>query len=559
MTATKVAITTAPSSSSPDATVFSTQPVAQLQDANGNAVAFGGSVITASITAGGGTLTGGTVVTTASNGAASFTTLSIAGTIGPRTLTFSSPGLTSATASVTLTPGPAAAVAVNSGNNQSAVVGAAVTTAPSVKITDADGNAVAGVAVIFAVASGGGSVNGSSQTTNAAGIATVGSWTLGTTLGPNTLTATAAGLFGSPITFNATVALAFQSLAAGQGHTCGLAINGAAYCWGDNSFGALGDGTSTDRANPVLVLGGLTFRTLVAGSRHTCGLVLSGAAYCWGYAGQGELGDGTIADVSVRTPVAVVGGLTFENLSAKFNHTCGITTGGIAYCWGYNQNGQLGDGTETSRSSPVAVAGSLTFVNVTTGTAHTCGVTAGGPAYCWGLNTYGQLGDGGANQVRLSPVQVIASVTFRYVAPGGGPYSCGLTVAGAAYCWGWNPSGQLGDGTSSPHSAPSAVNGSLAFQSVSTGNNYACGITIAGAGYCWGENPEGQLGNGAVSDRLTPFPVAGGQTFQSLTTGIFHACGVATGGAASCWGWNYYGQLGNGTTLNISSTPTPVR
>jgi len=220
--ATKLVVTTAPSASAPNQVAFATQPVVQLQDANGNAVQLAGTVVSAAITAGGGTLGGAASATTASGGAATFSNLSIGGTVGPQTLTFAVPGLTSATAIVTLTPGAAANIAVNAGNNQSATAGGAVSTKPSVKVTDANGNAVSGVSVTFAVASGGGSITGATASTGSDGIATVGSFTLGTTAGTNTLTATASGLTGSPLTFTATGipgAAAALALAAGSSET----------------------------------------------------------------------------------------------------------------------------------------------------------------------------------------------------------------------------------------------------------------------------------------------------------------------------------------------------
>jgi hypothetical protein len=183
---------------------FAIQPVVQLHGVNGQPVATAGVPVTASISTGGGTLGGIVLVTTASNGAAAFTNLSIAGTVGLRTLTFSAPGLENATATVTLTAGVPSATATAGGNNQSAVAGASVALAPSVKVSDADDNPVSGAAVTFSVAAGGGNLTGANQTTNTAGIATVGSWTLGTTGGVNRIVATSTGLPGSPITFTAT-------------------------------------------------------------------------------------------------------------------------------------------------------------------------------------------------------------------------------------------------------------------------------------------------------------------------------------------------------------------
>ena len=194
------------------------QPVVQAQNASGEAVAAPGLVIRASLTSGGGTLAGTDTAVTASTGAATFSDLAVAGVVGPRVITFSSPGLANVTAAMVLTAGVAAAASVSAGADQAAVAGTAVAVAPAVQVTDADGNAVAGVGVTFAVASGGGAVTGAAQTTNAAGVATVTRWTLGATAGPNTLTATVAGLARPPVTFAASgtspAAPAFQGVLA---------------------------------------------------------------------------------------------------------------------------------------------------------------------------------------------------------------------------------------------------------------------------------------------------------------------------------------------------------
>jgi Bacterial Ig-like domain (group 2) len=200
--ATKLSLTTPPSITAQSRIAFPTQPVVQLEDANGNAVAQAGTAITASITAGGGTATGTTTQTTGSTGAATFSSLSISGTGGTQTITFSAPSLESVSTTVTLTAGTASTLTVNAGANQTAQVGAPVPVLPSVKVTDADGNVVSGTTVTFLAATGGGSVSGGTTISGADGVATVGGWTLGTTSGTNSLTATAVGL--APATISAT-------------------------------------------------------------------------------------------------------------------------------------------------------------------------------------------------------------------------------------------------------------------------------------------------------------------------------------------------------------------
>ena len=145
----------------------------------------------------------------------------------------------------------------------------------------------------------------------------------------------------------------FAAVSADTGFTCGVTFAGAAYCWGNNAVGELGDGTTATRTSPVAVSGGLSFAAISAGGHHTCGITSAGAAYCWGYNGAGELGDGTTTNST--SPVAVSGGLTFAAVGAGGLHSCGVTSAGAAYCWGYNGDGELGNGTTASSRVPVRV------------------------------------------------------------------------------------------------------------------------------------------------------------------------------------------------------------
>jgi len=354
----------------------------------------------------------------------------------------------------------------------------------------------------------------------------------------------------------------------GSFHSCALNPSGQAYCWGDNYYGKVGDGTSGSFSQPVPtpVAGGLTFAALSGGGDHSCGVTTSGVAYCWGYNNVGELGDGTIGTRLVPTRVA--GDLTFAAVSAGGGHTCGLTPAGAAYCWGVNWAGQLGTGTEygpevcpqdggTACSTvPVAVAGGLTFVTVSAGDFHTCGVTTSGQAYCWGYNNVGELGDG---TIGLSPfpTPVAGGLTFAAVSAGGSEYTCGVTTSGQAYCWGWNGEGELGDGTFDRRLVPTPVAEGLTFAALSAGYAHTCGVATSGAAYCWGWGRNGQLGDGTATGRLVPTAVAAGLRFAALSGGTFHTCGVTTSGQGYCWGGNANGQLGDGTT-NDRRVPSAV-
>jgi len=341
--------------------------------------------------------------------------------------------------------------------------------------------------------------------------------------------------------------LAFRQVSTGYEHSCGVTTDGRAYCWGNNVYGQLGDGTTTFRVKPVLVLGGLTFRQVDAGGyAHTCGLTTDYRAYCWGFNGQGQVGDGTLY-VNRLTPVPVTGNLLFIQVSAGFSHGCALTyPDRRAYCWGENSMGTLGDGTNISRLGPVAVSGARRFRQVSPGHYHTCGVTPTNQAWCWGLNSEGQLGDG-TWAIRFSPVQVYGGYQFKQL-DAGGRHTCAVTTEAQAYCWGFSGDGELGIGTTSSRPRPRPVEGGLSFERVSASEIHTCGETTLNRAYCWGSNG-GQLGNGTSGDgRFIPGKVTGGLFFSQVSAGGIHTCARTSEGRAYCWGNNSWGQIGDGTT-----------
>ena len=285
----------------------------------------------------------------------------------------------------------------------------------------------------------------------------------------------------------------FAAVSVGAVETCALTPSGATYCW----QGLI--------ASPTAVDDGPNLSRLSLGP--TCGIALSGVGYCWGTNGYGNLGNGSTMGTAV--PSAVSSGLTWANLTASYdNHTCGVTTSGAAYCWGLNDQGQLGLDTIVGpqqcvfgapcSTTPAAVAGGLTFTTVSAGDNHTCGLTATGAAYCWGQNTYGQLGigsttgpqqcsvSGGLVSCSTTPVPVTGGGAFASLSAGGN-HTCALTQSGTAYCWGANAYGQLGIGSTTMDSPlPTAVTGGLRFVAISAGENHTCGLTESGAAYCWG-------------------------------------------------------------------------
>jgi choice-of-anchor C domain-containing protein len=303
---------------------------------------------------------------------------------------------------------------------------------------------------------------------------------------------------------------AFARVATISNHTCALDASGKAYCWGNNQFGQLGDATTTRRSVPAEVRGGMNFASIVAGSGFTCALAASSSqAYCWGDNRSAQLGTGDYqASVIPQRPVQ--GGRSFRSISSGIFHTCALDATGKAYCWGFNDSGELGNRTTTSSPSPVAVEqGSLNFTSLAAGGFHNCALTAARQAYCWGDNSFGQVGDSTKTNA-LVPVQVRGGLSFTKIASGNSQHTCALTAVGKAYCWGRNHFGQLGDGTTTDRQTLVEVRGGLSFTSIMVSFGHTCARSTSGQVYCWGSNSNGQLGDGTTTPRLTPTPVQGG-------------------------------------------------
>jgi len=326
-----------------------------------------------------------------------------------------------------------------------------------------------------------------------------------------------AGALGDGTTIHRSVPVQVSGLTSGvtaittaYSHTCAVISGGAANCWGYNEAGDLGTGITGFSAVPVQV-SGLTsgVMAIAAGGDHTCAITSGGAVKCWGNNGDGQLGDGTT--VTSAVPVQVSGltsGVTA--IAAGYHHTCAMTSGGAVKCWGYNWFGQLGDGTTVTSTVPVQVSGMTSGVTaIAAGDDHTCAITSGGAAKCWGDNGFGQLGDGtvGSNAV---PVQVSGLTSGVTAVAAGDHHTCAITSGGAARCWGYNTSGQLGDGTIVNEAVPVQVSGlTSGVTAVAAGDSFACAMTSGGTVKCWGYNRTGELGDGTTNNSTVPVQVTG--------------------------------------------------
>jgi alpha-tubulin suppressor-like RCC1 family protein len=300
------------------------------------------------------------------------------------------------------------------------------------------------------------------------------------------------------------------ALAAGGGYACAVTTKGRVKCWGNNRYGELGDGTTRNSSTPVDVMVLSTgIVALAAGGGHTCALTSLGGVWCWGLNTTGQLGDGTT--INRLKPVEVLDLSTgVTALAAGLNHTCALINGGWVKCWGLNEEGQLGDGSRINRSTPGDVVGlSKGVTALATGGWHTCALTGDNGVKCWGHVVVGHLGDGKTLLSRI-PVNVVGLPSGVTTLAAGEVHTCALTISGGVKCWGFNYNGELGDGTSLERSTVvDVVRLSRGVTALAAGGDHTCALTGAGRVMCWGFNGQGQLGDGTQDTRTAPVDVVG--------------------------------------------------
>lgn len=364
--------------------------------------------------------------------------------------------------------------------------------------------------------------------------------------------------------------ISFASVESGDApFACGLGEDGKTYCWGDNSVSELGQGLTRPCyrdcpyvRTPVSVPAPVRFTTVDTRSAYVCALGEDGMPYCWGGSSPWTFGWESAPAANqcgippnplygcVGTPLRIEGSPALRSLYVGNGFNCGLTAEGEAYCWGSNNAGQLGDGTTASRGTPARVSSNgVRFRTLALGSVHACGIGTDGNTYCWGANLWGQLAIGrGDKELHPYPTRItgnpgLTSITAR------GEMTCGLTSAGAAYCWGRNEYGSLG--TAAPMStcevgyahavfcgtSPLPVQGGHTFTSVRIGTHYACGLTGDGTAYCWGRNEYGELGvGGSIRSSDAPLPVAGGVKFASISPGYESTYARTSSGRMYRWG-----------------------
>lgn len=389
------------------------------------------------------------------------------------------------------------------------------------------------------------------------------------------------------------------SVSAGQFTTCAVRSGGTVWCWGSNKDGALGDGTLKNRSHPVQVVTGhgqpLTKAVAVStGSGHSCVVRTSGDAWCWGYGFYGQLGTGNWSRPETQRrakPVWASPGVLFTGvkaISVGNEHTCAVRTDGTVWCWGFDSDGELGDGGtptySTSNGDPTQVrkhgGGFLTDVTaVDLGAFHSCARRADGTMWCWGWDREGQLGDetlGGPDHARsrANEVLIAAGVPLTDVRSisAGGQHTCAVLQDRTEHCWGWDNEGELGDGTNGDihnrrmYPVETAVgSGTLQhIRVIGAGALNSCAAQMSGDVWCWGDDSAGEDADGTrVGIRTSPIKVQstlwGDPDAREVTVGEEHACALMANGSVWCWGEDDHGQLGDGTHGNHGFRLHPIK
>ena len=362
----------------------------------------------------------------------------------------------------------------------------------------------------------------------------------------------------------------FTSISARGYHSLALDEHGNAWAWGWNGFGQLADGSATDRLVPIIgfvsAVGSIT--RVSAGGLHSVALDDASSTWAAGFNEEGQLGDGTRSPRNVPVPTRLPEDIVLVSVSAGDFHTLALDQHGGAWAWGWNGDGQLGDGSVDDRSAPVRVhvPAGTTFTSVAAGGFHSVAIDEEGAAWGWGANEHGEVGDGTrTRRVVPVPVAMPAGVSFTSVAAGE-QHSVALDQHGRAWSWGRNDHGQLGDGNSGHRRVPGEVSmpALVTFSRVSAGGFHTLALDVDGRAWAWGRNSDGQLGDTNLSRWLparAPVQVDAPEaiTFVDVAAGYHHSMAVDDLGNAWAWGLNRSGQLGIGSLDDERRSPTAVR
>ncbi len=365
----------------------------------------------------------------------------------------------------------------------------------------------------------------------------------------------------------------FLQISAGA-HTCAIDTDHQLYCWGLNLDGELGLGDTEPRDVPTRVGMGADWEAVAAGWRYTVALKTDGTVWTWGTStivdGSnvpvrfGDLDDWksitagvnvwaaidgdravTIAGEGV-TPAALAG--PWDSISVSGHHYCGLQ-GDDLYCWGQNQNGQVGDGSNLDDvPAPVPIRPDKRWRAVQAGYLHTCAVDDDGALWCWGDNDRGQVGLADLDAEPHMP-EIVDGVSDADAVTGAFDTTCASQASGTSWCFGEGRSGEVGDANADPASIGARTVVSVVFEQLSAGFAHTCGLNFQSIAFCWGDDSSGQLGDGDLGHHVVPTIVDDSEFWDTVSVGPRHACVSSVDRDTYCWGKNGHGQLGDGSTV----------
>jgi len=367
-----------------------------------------------------------------------------------------------------------------------------------------------------------------------------------------------------PDTVNA-AAYVTPMLAAGSYHSLALKNDGTVWTWGANNYGQVGDGSFTNRNSPVHVSGISGVCAIAGGSYHSLALKSDGTVWAWGRNFNGQLGDGTYGGGADKgSPVRVLGLSGVIAIAGGQNHSLALKSDGTVRAWGSNYYGQLGNGTSGAYStSPVSVSGLTDVIAIAVGDNHSFALKSNGTVWAWGRNIDGQLGNGtsGIGTDKSSPVKV-SGLTGVIALAGGGFHCFALKNDGTAMAWGYNYSGQLGNGTGgagTDKSSPIQVPGLTGVTAMAGGYGHSLALISDGTVRAWGDNNYGQLGIGSSTDKRSPEQIIGLSSVIAIAAGDYHTLALKSDGTVLVWGYNLDGQLGFGNNGSGTNKNSPVQ
>ena len=337
--------------------------------------------------------------------------------------------------------------------------------------------------------------------------------------------------------------------------TIAIKKDGTLWAWGRNQYGQLGDGTSGEenyKTTPTKIGSEINWASVSRGVNHTVALKTDGTLWALGSNDEGQLGDGTSGfENSKSTPTKIGSEINWASVSAGNYHTVAVKTDGTLWAWGWNDEGQLGDGTsgeENYKTTPTKIGSETNWASVSAGGAYTVAIKTDGTLWAWGYNYNGNLGDG-TTTYRYTPTKIGNETNWASVSARVGT-TLAIKTDGTLWAWGSNWDGQFGDGTKTDRTTPTKIGNETNWASVSVGTRHTVAIKTDGTLWAWGFNWDRQLGDDTLQPSYTPKKIGNETNWASVSAGMHHTVALKTGGTLWAWGSNYYGQLGDGTTTD---------